>query len=107
MGRTMNETSLLDLLGGPAKLLGALAALVGAVAGGWFASRASIMNAVTKRVESLLGHLEREIGRLTKAHADCEERQAKTDLKVEQLTGELRQAKQTIDSMERVKGGDV
>jgi chromosome segregation ATPase len=72
--------------------------------GGWWTSRANIMNAVTKRVEALIGHLEAEIQRLTTAHAGCEVRLDDHKRRLDQVEGELRQAKQTIDSIERVKG---
>lgn len=72
--------------------------------GGWWTSRANIMNAVTARVEALIGHLEAEIRRLTDAHAGCEIRLNEHKARIDLVEGELRQAKQTIDSIERVKG---
>lgn len=62
------------------------------------------MNAVTNRVNALIGHLEKEIARLTAAHKDREDRCDRVNRRVNDLEGELRLAKQTIDSIERVKG---
>jgi chromosome segregation ATPase len=72
--------------------------------GGWWTSRANIMNAVTARVEALIGHLESEIKRLTTVHVACEVRLDEHKRRLDQVEGELRQAKQTIDSIDRVKG---
>ena len=62
-----------------------------------------MLGAVNKRVDSLMAHLEAEIERLTKAHGSCEERVVKLTARVEQVEGELRQAKQTVQSISNIK----
>ena len=87
---------------GAAKVLGGLAVLIAGALGGWWTSRASIMTAVDKRVNSMMDHYEREIARLTTAHHECEDRVTKLGARIDQLAGLLRQEKQTADSIKRL-----
>lgn len=100
----MNEGSWIALLGEnwAAKALGGLLMIATAAVGGWWASRAKIMNAVTNQVNSLMGHQQHEIQRLTEAELACTLRLERIVLRVEQLEGELRQEKQTVSSMTAV-----
>lgn len=95
----IDEAAMGALLGKTAIGVGGI---VAGIAGGWFTSRASMLGAVNKRVESLMAHLELEITRLTTAHLSCEERVEKLVLRIEQVEGELRQAKQTVQSIAAV-----
>jgi hypothetical protein len=80
-----------------------LATVIAGIVGGAWTSRANIMGAVNARVESLLGHLEAEIARATAAHQACEERVTRVVQRLNDVEGELRQTKQTLESVERMK----
>lgn len=99
----MNEGFLMSLadtwLG---KGLATIILIMAGAVGGWWTSRANIMNAVNARVETLINHLEKEVGRVTTAHLACEERLDHLNGRIEQISGELAQAKQTLASIERV-----
>lgn len=93
----MNEDGWIAMLGDSwvAKVLGTLLMVAMGALGGWWTSRANIMNAVNEQVKTLMSHYVSEIDRLTKAHHGCEER-------MDQLEGEVRQQKQIIASMKEV-----
>lgn len=83
--------------------------IVAALAGGgaWFLRRpvekAAILDMVNKRMTSLMEHQESLITYLTAQHSKCEERCDKLEAEVAQLRGEVRQEKQTIESITRIK----
>jgi len=101
----MNEESWLMTLADSwlGKGMAVVVVLFAGAFGGWWTSRANIMNAVNNQVKNLMAHYVGEIKRLTEAHHACEERLHSLEEKVSQLTGERDQAKQTIDSMSRAK----
>lgn len=84
-----------------AKAIGVVVMVAMGALGGWWTSRANIMNAVNEQVKTLMSHYVGEIARLTQAEHDCQERLDHQDGRIRQLEGELRQEKQVKDSMRR------
>lgn len=70
---------------------------------GWAARRplekAGVLEAVNARIEGHMGHLEKELDRLTRADDACRARMQAQDSRIDQLEGELRQANQTVQSL--------
>lgn len=111
----MGEGGLLQALGEGwlGKLIAGLAALVLGSLAGWFSRRplekAGILEAVNKRIESYMRHLEGEVRRVTALHNRCEKRldlaeseARRAASEAELLRGEVRQLKQMMDSKDRI-----
>lgn len=97
------------------KVLLALFTLVAGGVAGWFGRRplekAGVLEAVNKRMEAYMAHLEAELKRMTDQHAKCEERldsleesRRRDRDEIEQLRGQVAQEKQIAGSLARVKG---
>ena len=104
----MNENSWITILGDSwmAKAVGVLLMVAMGAFGGWWTSRANIMNAVNEQVKTLMAHYVAEIDRLTHAHRGCEERLDAQDARIHQLAGELRQERQMAESRARIGGSE-
>lgn len=89
------------------KVLVALVTLILGGLSGWAARRplekAGVLEAVNKRLDMHMGHLEKEVERLTRADETCRARIATQDARIDQLEGELRQEKQVMASMVKVQ----
>lgn len=79
---------------------------------GWFARRplekAGILEAVNKRIDAHMKHLEAEVQRITDQHQRCEERldaleeeRRRDRAEIDQLRGQLAQEKQVASSLKR------
>lgn len=86
-------------------LVAALTLVVGGISG-WAARRplekGGILEAVNKRIEGHMAHLEAEVNRLTLADVACRERMERQEARIDQLEGELREAKQIAQSIAKI-----
>lgn len=83
-------------------LLTALLVLAVGGIGGWLMRRpiekAGILEAVNKRLESYMGHLEKRLQEVTAEHAACKKRLDAAEGKADQLQGEVRQLRTLLDA---------
>lgn len=87
--------------------LGKLIAAGFAGSAAWFLRRpvekSAVLAIIDKRVEKLFERQDKWIDHITDAHKNCEDHLERVSAEVEQLRGELRQEKQTIASLSRIK----
>lgn len=85
------------------KGLATLALVFAGAFGGWWTSRANIMNAVTTKVNGLMDHYASELARVTLDHHACQEEVKGLHGQLEQMRGEVNGLKQTLASIEAAK----
>lgn len=100
----MDEGGMMKVLGDGwlgSLLTGILVLALGGL-GGWLMRRpiekAGILEAVNKRLETYMAHLERRLTEVTDQHAACQERLDAAEGRADQLQGEVRQLRTLLDS---------